>query len=202
MRARRRPGKILAGLLFSAALLSAACESPIRVTTDRDPSADFSAWSSYAWISPEPLIPQVVGRTEGPPISPIDDRRIREAVEAELSSKGWKLAASPEEADLIASYGVASEERTEIYETPNTGVYYGQGYRYGGWYAGSTIRSQQVVEGTLTLQFFDRRSKQAAWVGWASKRLSKSGTPDREATIRTAIGKILKEFPSKVAATP
>lgn len=186
--------RALAAALCIAAL--AACESPIRVTTDRDPVADFSDYETFAWISDEPLISQTVGVTEGPRISPIDDQRIREAVGYELRSRGWKQASSREEADLIVSYGIGAEERTEIYETPVTGGYYYGGYRYGGWYAGSTVRTRQVTEGTLSIEFFDRETKQAVWVGWASKRLSPSGDEDRDRVIGEAIQKIMQDFPS------
>ena len=197
MRTRSSAPQLIAVLAVCIGLI--ACETPIRVTTDSDPDADFAAYRSYAWISPDPLIPQVEGRTHGPPVSPIDDQRIRDAVDSELALRGWKQMSTTEDADLIVSYGIASEERTEVYETPDSGIYTYRGYRYGGWYRGSTVRTQQVIEGTLTLQFFERDSKQAVWVGWASKRLSKSGTPDREKTIRMAIEKILKEFPSRGA---
>lgn len=194
-RSRRRRG-LAASIGVVLVAFALGCESPIHVTTDRDPDADFSGLTTYAWISPEPLIPQVAGRTQGPPISPIDDQRIRDAVAAELGSRGWKRLDSADEADLIVSYGLGSQERTEVYEVPDSGIYYHRGYRYGGWYSGSTIRTQQVIEGTLTLEFFDRQSRQAVWVGWASKRLSRSGSADREQTIQTAIEKILADFPA------
>ncbi len=199
------PASTLSTLLRRTALLAVvgfvviACESPIRVSTDTNPAADFSAYASYAWISPEPLIPQVKGVTEGPPLSPIDDSRIRAAVAAELKAKGWRETDDREAADLIVSYGLGTEERTEIIETPNVGFY--GSYRYGGWYGGSSVRSQQITEGTLTLEFFDRRTKQAAWVGWASKRLSRSSSENRNEAISTAIQKILQGFPAVGAAT-
>lgn len=189
---------LLASALLAATLAVVACETPIRVSTDRDPGADFSAYQSYAWISAEPLIRQVQGVTEGPPISPIDDTRIRAAVATELGAKGWKQVDDPETADLIVSYGLGARERTEIYETPAAGGYYGRrGYAYGGWYAGSTVRTEQVTEGTLTLEFFDRRTKQAVWVGWASKRIYDSSKQNRDQTVTTAIQKILASFPAR-----
>ena len=50
------------------------------------------------------------------------------------------------------------------------------------------MRTKQYTEGTLTVEFFDRRTKQAAWVGWASKRLSKSRA-NREEVIDQAVAK-------------
>jgi hypothetical protein len=173
-----------------------ACETPIRVAIDVNPEADIAGHETYAWISSEPLIRQVDGVTEGPRISPIDDGRIRRAVDARLANLGWKKEADRDEADLIVSYGIGAQEKTEIYETPSGGAFHGRyGYRYGGWYGASTVRTKQYIEGTLTVEFFDRRTQQAVWVGWASRRLS--GSQDRAAVIEEAIGKILETFPAR-----
>jgi hypothetical protein len=183
-------------VILALSLALAACGTPIRVAVDVDPDANIAAHETYSWISSEPLIRQVDGVTEGPRISPIDDGRIRRAVDTRLQELGWQRGDDREVADLIVSYGIGAEEKTEIYETPSGGPYHGRfGYGYGGWYGGSTVRSMQYTEGTLTVEFFDRRTKQAVWVGWASKRLSSSD--DRGAVIEEAIGKILQTFPAR-----
>jgi hypothetical protein len=196
-RSRPRSSALAVTLLCLVGFALQGCESPINVAIDVDPGADMASWQTYAWISEEPLIPQVNGVTEGPPISPIDDQRIRTAVDTRLGSKGWKQVEDRDQADLVVSYGIGRTRKTEFYETPNTGGYYGRhGYRYGGWYGGSTVQTKQYTEGTLTIEFFDRRTKQAAWVGWASKRLSGSSSK-REEVIERAVEKILQEFPDK-----
>ncbi len=194
------------GLLVPLVLVLVSCESPIHVAVDVDRSANLVAFESYAWISAEPLIRQVDGVTQGPRISPIDDQRIRAAVDGRLAAKGWKRLESPDEADLVVSYGLGAQEKTDVYATPTSGLYYGHygygrhGYGYGGGYGGSIVRTKQYTEGTLTVEFFDRRTKQAAWVGWASKRLSKSRA-NRQEVIDKAVAKILTDFPSPLAPT-
>ncbi len=189
------------GLLVPLVLVLVSCESPIHVAVDVDRSANLVAFESYAWISAEPLIRQVDGVTQGPRISPIDDQRIRAAVDGQLAAKGWKRLESPDEADLVVSYGLGAQEKTDVYQTPTSGLYYGHyGYGYGGWYGGSIVQTKQYTKGTLTIEFFVRRTKQAAWVGWASQRLSKSGA-NRQEVIDKAVAKILTDFPSPVAPT-
>ena len=41
---------------------------------------------------------------------------------------------------------------------------------------------------------FDRKTRQAIWVGWASRRLS--AKDDRAEVVNTAVGKILAPFPN------
>jgi hypothetical protein len=183
-------------LLSLVVLALGACETPISVAVDFDPDARLDEFTTYAWISSETLIPQVDGVTRGGPrISPIDDSRIRRAVDVRLAAKGWKRAPK-EEADLVVSYGIGAEEKTELYETVGGyRGYLGYGYGYGGWYAHSSVHAKKYTEGTLTLEFFDRRTKQAAWVGWASKRMSERD--ERGVVIERSVEMILLDFPSR-----
>ena len=177
-------------------LLGAACTSPIKTAHDADPEADFSRYQSYAWIKDGPLIDPSTGEASpGSYISPIDDQRIRAVVESELAAKGYSKAASLEQADLVVSYSIAAEEKTRVRQDPGRSSVYYPGYGYGGWYGGSTVSVQQYTEGTLAIEFWDRRSKQAVWVGWASKRLSKSD--DSNETIRQAVTMTLEPFPPR-----
>lgn len=184
-------------LVLAATLLVASC-SNIKTVHDRDPSADFGTYRTWAWVSDDSLIRPKAGEAKVTYVSPIDEQRIRRAVETELARRGYKQAPR-EQADLIVIFAVGSEDKMKIVSTPTMGggyydPYYGD-FGYGGWYGGSDVRSVQYTEGTLSLQFFDRRTKQAVWVGWGSKKVSKSDDPDE--LIRDAVAAILKEFPAK-----
>jgi len=178
-----------------ALVLGSACTSPIKTAHDADPEADFTRYESYAWIQEGPLIGPGTGEARSIYISPIDDQRVRAAVEGELAAKGYRKAASLEQADLVVSYAVAREEKTRIREDPGRSSVYYPGYGYGGWYGGSTVSVQQYTEGTLAIEFWDRRTKQAVWVGWASKRLSRSD--DSNETLRQAVTLTLEPFPPR-----
>jgi len=185
------PLRTLALLVPLAAL--AAC-STIKTAHDFDPDADFSRYRTWAWISEESLILPRAGETHVSYVSPIDEGRIRRAVEQELAAKGYRKVAAAE-ADLIVSFSIGTQEKTEIRSTPSGGAGY-YDYGYGGWYGGSTVRSYQYTEGTLALEFFDREARRAVWVGWGSKRLSKR--EDSEKVIGEAVKKILEPFPVPV----
>jgi len=191
-----QPRRVVACLAGMALLLGAACASPIKTAHDSDPEADFSRYKSYAWIKDGPLIgPSVGAASPSSYVSPIDDQRIRAGVEGELAAKGYSKAASREAADLVVSYAIGTEEKTRVRQNPGRSSVYYPGYGYGGWYGGSTVSVQQYTEGTLAIEFWDRRSKQAVWVGWASKRLSKSD--DSHETIGKAVTMTLEPFPPR-----
>ena len=184
---RRLP---LMALGASMAMLLPACTN-IRVVHDSDPEADFAGYRTWAWITEEPLIGPKAGEVPVSYVSPLDEKRIRRAVETTLSAKGY-LKENAEESDLIVSFTIGTQEKTKVYSTPSAGYY--DDYGYGGWYGGSDVRIRRYTEGTLSVQFYDRRSKNAVWVGWGSKRVSKSD--DSEKVIKEAVTKILEAFPS------
>jgi len=153
-----QPRRSLVCIAGMAVLLSAACTSPIKTSHDSDPEADFSRYKSYAWIKDGPLIgPSVGAASPSSYVSPIDDQRIRAGVEGELAAKGYSKAASREAADLVVSYAIGTEEKTRVRQNPGMSSVYYPGYGYGGWYGGSTVSVQQYTEGTLAIEFWDRR---------------------------------------------
>ena len=177
-------------LTLAAAIGLPACET-IKVTHDADPNADFSRYRSWAWISQEPLIQPQPGQGEMSYVSQIDEQRIRGAVERELRALGLTETAFGK-ADMIALFAVATEEKMEVHSSPSAGMHHGG--RYGAWGASSSLHAYSYTEGTLRIEFFDRATKQAVWVGWASKRLTR--TDDAEENINDAVRRILERFPA------
>jgi len=190
----RTLARAIALLVLAVAI---GCAAPIKTDFDMDPEVNIAAMSTYAWISQEPLIDAAQGDAEGAVsyVSPIDDKRIRRAVNAELQAKGYREVPL-DEAQLVVTFSVGREQKTQVYNTPgrSTVLYPGYGYGYGSWYQGSSVEVRQYEEGTLTLQFFERATQQAVWVGWASKRLS--GTDDRQEVVNKAVFQILQKFPA------
>jgi hypothetical protein len=190
-----QPRPCLACSAGLAVLFAVACASPIKTQHDSDPAADLSRFGSYAWIQEGPLIGPSSGAAGSSYISPIDDQRIRAAVGDQLAAKGYARAASIEQADLVVSYAIGTEEKVRVTPTAGRSSVYYPGYGYGGWYGGAAADVRQYTEGTLTIEFWDRRSKQAVWVGWASKTLSKAD--DSEETLNEAVRLILEPFPPR-----
>lgn len=182
-------------LALVATSLALACASPIKTAFDSDPNIDISAYETYAWIGSEASL-AAAGAHQGPYVSPLDDKRIRREVDGQLQAKGY-VPSDMSRANLIVHYGVRSEEKLRVTETAGRSTYYSGGYRHGTWHTGSSVNVQQYTEGTMTIEFFDRKTKDALWVGWGSKRLSKSGD-DRDEVIKEAVQKILEPLPARI----
>ena len=192
MRVLRAPTRLCVALV--GACLALACASPIKTAFDTNPDANMVAYKTYAWVSDGSIRP-AAGVQHGPYVSPLDDQRIRREVESRLQAKGY-VRQDISRADLIVSYGVRSEEKVTVRQDPGRSSYYTGGYGRGTWYSSSAVSVHQYTEGTMTIEFFDRETQDALWVGWGSKRLSKSD--DREELIQEVVQKILEPFPGRI----
>lgn len=186
-------------LLLAASLITVwtlSCASSMKTGFDMDPAADLSQYKMFAWVGPGPLTKAKAGMNTASFISPLDDQRIRASVNRTLEKLGYWLAVPPDVPDIVVAYSVGSEEKVRVHQSPGrtvTAYPYGGQYRYGGWYSTSSVSVQQYSEGTLSIEVYDAKTEQAVWVGWASKRLSRSD--DSRAVISEAVSKILQEFP-------
>jgi hypothetical protein len=196
---RPRCNRFVLRLGLMGLLGAVACAMPIRTEHDSAPGVDFSRFESYAWISSKPLIPANVGVLEARYVSPIDEQRIRAAVDSELAARGYR-SVEQARADLVVSFAVGREEKLGVQDMGGRDRVYYHGYGHGDWYRGSAVQVRTYTEGTLVLEIFERASQQAVWVGWASKRLSPAD--DREEVLQRAIAKILAPFPARPGVEP
>ncbi len=118
---RLRLGRRLA-VLFSILALS-ACATTIKSTVDVADSADFAGLNTYAWMTDLPTIEQWAVEND---LNPLQEQRIRAAVETELEHKGYRKAAR-DEADFVVLVRLDGTDQ-EFYGS--------NGYNYDGYYPG------------------------------------------------------------------
>lgn len=167
-------------------LLLAACATT-STGSDHYPQADFSGYQTYAWISEDPLIRPRGASTE---VSPLTLRRISEAVESGLAAKGYRRVESPQGADFVVAFTVGARDRidADAYPAPFRGP----------WLWGWDDRRVDVRvyrEGTLSIDFFDGKTRQPVWHGWARKTITSADVADPGPAINDAVARILRAFP-------
>lgn len=169
--------------VVGAALALSAC-SGISTSTDYDPAVNFGNYGTYTWLD-----------TEGDHKEAILDSRVKSAVDAALTARGFTRDDS--NPDLAVGYQVSTAERRS-YNTMNTGWGGGYGY-YGGWGMGmgmSTTTENVWEEGTLVVGMFDVESKNLVWHGQATGTVDPGRSPEeRQQIITEAINKMMKDFP-------
>jgi hypothetical protein len=173
----------------AVALVLAACSSGIDTNSDWDPTANFSAYQTYAWVEG--------AYTTG--LGDLVDTRLQAAVEANLNAKGLRKATRAADADLGVGFQLTTQDQTTLQTVSSgwPGGYYG-GYGYGGWGGGSsTTYATTYTEGSLVIGLFDLESKKMVWQGVGTKTLSEGNDSpeDRSQKINDAVSKIMAAYP-------
>jgi hypothetical protein len=177
-------------ILFFPLALLIACSGE-TVHTDFIPGTDFSRIRTFAWIK-KPATS-----------NPLMDERMVEDINVQLAQHGWKNVDSHESADAAIAGTVTTKDQERI-DTMNNGMGYG-GYGYG-WRGGmgmgggmSTSTVYHETIGTLIVDIFDTKTKNAIWRGTASGTVTNDPETDTKNT-RNAIMEMFKNFPPGSAA--
>jgi Domain of unknown function (DUF4136) len=160
-------------------LLTATLAFAQKVTTDYDKGANFSTYKTFTWIK------------EPKTSDPLMRQRIIDSVNAALMAKGLRL--TTDQADLgIAAHTATNEERSlnTFYDG------FGGGWRWRGMggfgSATTTVNTYEV--GTLVVDIFDSKTKEAVWRGTSTKTLS-DNPQKNEASLNKAVAKMFEKFP-------
>lgn len=180
------------GLLALAALLLAACASGPRISSEADPSADFSQYRSFAFYSPLAI--------ESQGYSTPTSNRIRQAARAQMEARGYVY--DERQPDLWVNLNAYLQERTDVTTIPEVDYDYYYSYRARSYVAVPYWRDRTSVrrynEGTLNVDLVDARQNRMVWTGVAVGRASRSTAPaERGAQIDAAMSEIFARYPHR-----
>jgi hypothetical protein len=165
------------GLGVALAMLLATSALAQKVTTDFAKDADFQRYKTFMWIK------------EPKPTNPLIRQRIIDDVNAALETKGLKLVTA--DADIaIAGHAATRTERS--LDTFYDG--FGGGWRWRGGFGSATTRVSTYEVGTLVIDLFDAKTKEALWRGTATRTLSDDPQKNTE-NLNKAVVKLFKDFP-------
>ena len=159
-------------------LMIAGCSPEIMIRSDYDKDVNLQQYSTYKWAG----IRELESRNNPLYYNELNDKRIREAVDNELTSRGYIQA---DDAELILHYHIVVEDQHMIINEP-----YGT---YGPYWT----RQQAVIqykEGSIIIDIMEASTNSLAWRGWATSVIN--GTPDiNEKLIRNSIVKLFRKYP-------
>jgi Domain of unknown function (DUF4136) len=167
---------ILMGMMFVfAGKLSAQ-----DVKTDYDHNANFTQYKTYSWEQVKTKDPLFVDR-------------IKSAVNAALTAKGWTQVNSGGDVSIIAI------QTTQDQQTLNTfydGMGGGWGWRRfgGGGFGEATTTTETYKVGTLIVDLYDAKTKQLIWRGSSSDTLSNNSDKNTK-NLDKGVEKMFKKFP-------
>jgi Domain of unknown function (DUF4136) len=161
----------LMGMLFMLAGESSAQQ----VKTDYDRNVNFAQYKTYSWERVMAHNPLYVGR-------------IKNAVNAALTGKGWTQVDSGGDVSIVAM------QITRDHQTLNT-FYDGLG---GGWrwegFGEATTSTETFRVGMLVVDLFDTKTKQLVWRGGCSDTLSNNSNKNIR-NLDKGVEKMFKQFP-------
>jgi len=186
---RSTRGTVAAVFLLGALLTGCAT---MKTGSHQDEAVSFSNYQTFAWIADDPLI---LGAGDDLPISPLSQKKIVQAIEDELSNKGFKYSANPDIADFVVSYTVGTRDKIDATSYPSDYRGAWGWHFYGRYYYQTEVVHRSYTVGTLGIDIFDGDTKQPIWHGWATKTISTSDRENPSPSIEKAVAAIIERFP-------
>jgi hypothetical protein len=160
--------RFLIAWLTLGLLAAGGCAGP-KVITDFDPSAEFSAFRTFAFTG-------LTDRDQGGVLdNSLLRKRIEEIVGQQLIAKGLRQVGVEDPSDLLVHFWVGVKDKQRVESTGMAGGAYGgmygrgAGYPYGGMYGsgagyyGGGVTTYQYEEGTLIVDLAESSKKELVW---------------------------------------
>ena len=165
--------KLLRPLLTCAVLLLVCSSAALAqsVQTDWDRTFNLSKLKTYSFIQQER------GPRDPLAASPINERRIHDALNAQLQGNGFSESPRP---NFQIGYFVSTKTGLDI-----------QDNRYGWLQRRGTIDVEQVTEGTLVVVFVDAATQQEVWRGYATGTINPKNLNE---DVTKAVTKLVQKF--------
>ena len=166
---------------LTVSFIISSCSS-IRVVADYDRSVNFSSFNSFGFYE------EGISKVK---ISDLDKRRILNAIENELISKGLKKSDNP---DLLVNIITKERKEVNIYNQ-NFGMW-GWGWGWGPTFGLNQTNISNSTNGTLFIDLIDNNKKELVWQGIGDGYLSTRMDRKNE-RIKEFVTSILEKYPPK-----
>lgn len=159
---------ILLTLCFSL-LVGACASSGIPVpTVDSKAGYDFSKIKTFAYL------PRKGGPADARVLSDMEVRRFHQAFSRALTAKGLVYVENRERADILASWHLVVQEKTDV-RSYNATSYY---QCWGCGPAISDVSVQQYNRGTLIFDLVDQDMRKSVWRGVMQSKIAEKRNPE------------------------
>jgi hypothetical protein len=152
-------------------LLTVSAATAQSVQTDYDHTFSLSKLRTYGFVE------QQRGPRDPLAASPINDRRIHEALNTQLQANGFTENGKP---DFKIAYFVTTKTGLDI-----------QDNRYGWFQRRGNIDVEQVTEGTIVVVFVDSVTDQEVWRGYATGTINPKHLNE---DVTKAVTKLIQKF--------
>lgn len=192
MNATRRTAAWIAALC--ASLLLAGCATGPRISTEADPRANFSAYSTWAFH--DPLAVEAYGYETA------TSEIVKHAVNREMEARGYRYDA--ESPDLWVNVNAYMQRRTDVSSVPTVDHAFYYSYRHRAYvavpYWNDRTHVRRYTEGTMNVDLVDAAQNRLVWEGIAVGRVGNVTVENREMHINQSIAEIFARYPHRAGA--
>jgi hypothetical protein len=182
-------------LSFLSVLLVCETAYADKVSVDWDRQANFQQYKTYSWID-----------SKNPAEDQLMEKRIKQAVDGQLSARGLRKVDPGQDADLSVTYDSGVSQKVswvpDPFVAPAWGWYGGPGPGWGpywaapgwGWDAPYGVYPLVQDVGTVAVNLVDEHQQQLVWRGVASDTLKEN--PEKNARkVCELIAKMFRKYP-------
>jgi len=180
--------KRVSALVF-AVLWLAACSTTPKPRSDYDPSADFSQYRTYSFVS--------MTGTDQAQYQTLISQHFKKALRREMESRGYVYDENAP--DLLVNFNARLDDKIKVSSYPSSGMYYG--YRgYGAWGGyGSYTDVRQYTQGTVNIDLVDAKRQQLVWEGVVVGTVREDVMENLGPRIDAVVTLIMAEYPFRAA---
>lgn len=187
--------KLVQSLLIAVLAGAAIAGCGNKVYVQRDEAANLSQYRTYAWVDTK------ASQNDTKNVTAFARQSIQNAVNAELSKKGWHQ--DNVHPDVLISYDILveraiSQQSDPIYSQPFTRVFYNPWFRrwgtiyYPSQFVGFDTYNVPIKQGTITITMTDAKTDKAVWQAWTTESMDRNKFTSDEANH--AVKNIFKKF--------
>ena len=162
------------------------------VRTNYMPGTDFSKYHTYIWVEDVHGVPRVGVRPDQ-----ILDAQVKQAIDAQMTAKGFTKVDERAKADLLLGYQLAIDQEKQIN---------GLGDSWGGWggwgpwggngFGTFSASTSSNYIGTFVVGMYDPAVKKLVWIGAAQHAIEPSKKQEKnQQRLDKGAQKLLKDFP-------
>jgi hypothetical protein len=193
LRSRNWRAKLGSALVLALFACSSAYAQDVR--TNYMPGTDFSKYHNYAWVDEVQGVPWVGGRPDQ-----ILDAQVKQAIDSQMSAKGFTKVVEASKADLLLGYQLKIEQEKQV---NGFGDSLGGWGGLGGWgpWGGNSFGSFSAATSTnymgmWVVGMYDPAVKKLVWIGAAQHAIEPSKKQEKNVErLNKGAQKLLKNFP-------
>lgn len=166
----------------------------------KDADVDFSTIKTYSWVTTQANKEKASVQIKNDDLT---NRKIRQAIDKNLTEKGWKEVKKNPDVYLVYDIMIEEENKkvtTPVYSQSFTRWFFNPRNRrwvpvfYPSQFMGYDEDREKVKEGTLTLTLMDADTDKTIWQGWTTSEMSGRKLTDKqiESKVKAIVAKLTK----------